>query len=376
MNSVPNKQLPQELNFYPPPSHAQHNLVVREEAKTEQEKNPHYYQESSAISGDQLRYKGVQLNGIPNGEINCRAQFVSSGGEAMKPNSCSNSEANGGVSQNGGCESDDKKEDKWESLKRAGKKYSNFKHMLSNKFNKIEAKGNPSNNSQFSQSKGTNSQDLSKSTSALNGDVTNSERLHNGENYLQENKNFQRVVTYSSLKSKLDGPPQHTNGQGTFLNSARHSGRLPYSTVSDLPSHTTYDTQRSNTLNQPIAPGPKRAESCTHLGAQVPEQTPKLPQWGFHHRSDDNLTRPLASDQSYPDPVATKLKETVDGRFLPSREGRVSGSSDSGRGTGGGSASEFKGHDTSLESGSSNRNPMPGHSSGKNIFAHSAAITE
>ncbi|KAB7507771.1 hypothetical protein Anas_08587 [Armadillidium nasatum] len=37
---------------------------------------------------------------------------------------------------------------------------------------------------------------------------------------------------------------------------------------------------------------------------------------------------------------------------------------DSGRGTGGGSASEFKGHDTSLESGSSNRNPMPGHSSG------------
>ncbi|RXG70599.1 hypothetical protein Avbf_00528 [Armadillidium vulgare] len=233
--------------------------------------------------------------------------------------------------------------------------------MISNKFNKNEVKGNSIYNSQ---NKGTNSKDLSKSTSELNSDVTNPERFHNGENYLHENNNFQRVVTYSSLKSKLDGPPQQANTQGVFLNSGRHSGRLPYSTVNNQPSNPPYETQRSNTLSQPIVLGPKRAESCTHLGAPVPEQTPKLPQWGIHHRSDDNLTRPLASDQSYPDPVATKLKETVDGRFLPSREGRVSGSSDSGRGTGGGSASEFKGHDTSLESGSSNRNPMPGHSSG------------
>lgn len=272
---------------------------------------------------------------------------------------------------------DNKKEDKWGSLKRAGKKCSSLKNIISNKFNKTDTK---------LQSTGTNTQDIidnsSKSIEMNSKNPTqHSESQNNGDNHIQENLTFQRASMYSSLKTKHEIPYYSTQNASSQVSFEKTN--LPLSKHSSV----RFSTDCSFSKDQYSSPEkgscfPKRAESCSQLTQsamkqQSPQQQLQLhsqqqnqqqqqqPFWGILRRSEDNLVRPLASDQSYPEYTKVHSKEGVSVRFQSPVEERVSGESDSGRGTGGGSATEHKGHDTSLESGSSNRAPHQGHSSGE-----------
>lgn len=372
-------QYVQNVRERPNYHHSSHPNGTKESIAYSPAKNSHYQETNQAPSEQNLKY--IEIPGrIPisqtNGSVNAGNAYSHNfgiGNGDLNKHCPNNADVKSVPHNNGQGEIESKKEDKWGSLKRAGKKYSNFKNILSNKFTKPEIKESSADNNSTlqTQTKGTSSHDLPKNTQLQpNGDVLSSERFHNGENHVQENKNFQRTLAYGSLKTKLDGPPQQRCDAPLLITSERQSGRLIRNPNGSFTPQCSYGNQVVNGGKPNGILAQKRAGSCSHLGAAASEQIQPPPSWASLHRSDDNLTRPLASDQSYPERNALKPKDGAHVHFHSSREvgtgagGGVSGGSDSGRGTGGGSATEFKGHDTSLESGSSNRVPLHGHSSG------------
>ena len=254
-----------------------------------------------------------------------------------------------------------KRDEKSESIKKSGRTYSHFKSIFSNKLKKAENKPaiQDGKNNATDKTTNVNSQNA-KDTIDVNSRFQPlvPEHLRNGIINQQNNKmdanTFQRAavpIQYSSLKAKLDETPPILARTDSSIyvypdrNSYRLSGR----------GNEFYGSTVLDARNQSELLVAKRAGSCTHLESKI-ATTIKEPSWSTQHRSNENLNRVLPSDHPYPEnkPNAGFIPHLPQGK----------GGSDSGRGTAG-SGNELKGHDTSLESGSSNaRLQCNGQSSG------------